>query len=137
MIRAMTARVLSRSDLVVLIGGAASVALAGVTRYANVPAVVAFVASALAVAVLASLVARSVEQLGDRFGAGATGVLQSAPGNLRELFIGFFALQAGLVGVVQAAIIGSILSNILLVLGLSFVVGGLKNGVQHFDSERA
>src|SRR5262249_32467509 len=124
-------------DLVVLIGGVVSVALAGVTRYANVPAVVAFAASALAVAVLASLVARSVEQMGDRFGAGATGVLQSALGNLPELFIGFFALRAGLVAVVQAAIIGSILSNALLVLGLAFVVGGLRHGTQVFSSHRA
>src|SRR3954451_11175979 len=91
----------------------------------------------VAVALLASVVGRCVEQLGDRFGAGATGVLQSALGNLPELFIGFFALQAGLVAVVQAAIIGSILSNILLVLGLAFIVGGLKHGVQRFDSERA
>src|SRR3954465_2044631 len=99
-------------------------------HYGKMPAVLAFVVAGVAVAMLASLVGRSVEQLGDRFGAGATGVLQSALGNLPELFIGFFALQAGLVGGVQAAIIGSILSNILLVLGLSFVVGGLKNGVQ-------
>jgi Ca2+:H+ antiporter len=78
-----------------------------------------------------------VEQLGDRFGPGATGVLQSALGNLPELFIGIFALRAGLIGVVQAAIIGSILSNALLVLGLAFLVGGLRNGEQRFDSARA
>jgi len=101
------------------------------------PAVAAFVVAGGAVALLASLVGRSVEQLGDRFGPGATGVLQSALGNLPELFIGFFALKAGLVAVVQAAIIGSILSNILLVLGLAFVVGGLKHGTQRFDSDRA
>jgi Ca2+:H+ antiporter len=128
---------LSRSDVLVLAGGTAAVAAAGVTRYTGVPAVAAFVVAGAAVALLASVVGRSVEQLGDRFGPGATGVLQSALGNLPELFIGFFALQAGLVAVVQAAIIGSILSNILLVLGLSFVVGGLRNGVQRFDSERA
>jgi Ca2+:H+ antiporter len=128
---------LSRSDVVVLAGSAAAVAAAAVTRYTNVPAVLAFVVAGLAVALLASVVGRSVEQLGDRFGAGATGVLQSALGNLPELFIGFFGLKAGLVAVVQAAIIGSILSNILLVLGLSFVVGGLRHGVQRFDSDRA
>jgi Ca2+:H+ antiporter len=128
---------LSRSDVVVVAGGAVAVAAAGVTHYAGAPAVLAFVVAGLAVALLASVVGRSVEQLGDRFGAGATSVLQSALGNLPELFIGFFALQAGLVAVVQAAIIGSILSNILLVLGLGFVVGGLRNGVQRFSSERA
>src|SRR5499427_584550 len=96
-----------------------------------------FVSAAIAVALLASLVGRSVDRLGNRLGAGATGVLQSALGNLPELFIGFFALRAGLVGVVQAAIIGSILSNALLVLGLAFVVGGLKNGSQRFAAGTA
>ena len=133
----MTSRVLERSDVVVLSASVVAVAAAGVTRYGGFPAVLAFVVAAVAVALLASVVGRSVEQLGDRFGPGATGVLQSALGNLPELFIGFFALKAGLVAVVQAAIIGSILSNILLVLGLAFVVGGLKHGVQRFDSERA
>src|SRR6266508_2210561 len=93
--------------------------------------------AAIAVALLASLVARSVEQLGDRFGPGGTGVLQSALGNLPELFIGFFALRAGLVEVVQAAIIGSVLGNALLVLGLAFIVGGLRHGTQRFSSHRA
>src|ERR1700733_13808976 len=128
---------LIRSDRVILGLGGGLVALAGVAHYAGLNAVLAFVIAGAAVCVIASLVGRSVEQLGDRFGAGLTGVLQSALGNLPELFIGFFALQAGLVAVVQAALIGSILSNILLVLGLSFVVGGLKNGTQRFDSERA
>jgi Ca2+:H+ antiporter len=123
--------------VVVLSASVAAVVAAGVTRYGGSPAVLAFVVAAVAVALLASVVGRSVEQLGDRFGPGATGVLQSALGNLPELFIGFFALKAGLVAVVQAAIIGSILSNILLVLGLAFIVGGLKHGVQRFDSNRA
>jgi Ca2+:H+ antiporter len=133
----MSSRILSRSDTLVLLGSVVAIAAAGVTRYAGAPAVLAFLVAGVAVALLASVVGRSVEQLGDRFGPGATGVLQSALGNLPELFIGFFALQAGLIAVVQAAIIGSILSNILLVLGLSFVVGGLRNGTQRFDSDRA
>src|SRR3954471_25004681 len=133
----MSSGVLSRSDISVLAGSVVAIVAAGVCRYAGAPAIVAFVVAGAAVALLASVVGRSVEQLGDRFGPGATGVLQSALGNLPELFIGFFALKAGLVAVVQAAIIGSILSNILLVLGLAFVVGGLKHGVQRFDSERA
>jgi Ca2+:H+ antiporter len=95
------------------------------------------VVSAAAVCVLAALVGRSVEQLGDRFGPGATGVLQSALGNLPELFICIFSLKAGLVDVVRAALVGSILANLLLVLGLAFVVGGLKHGTQQLGSERA
>jgi Ca2+:H+ antiporter len=127
-----------RSDYVILIGGAIAVVLAGLTHFAAVGGtVVPFVCSALAVTLLAALVGRSVDQLGDRFGPGATGVLQSALGNLPELFIALFALKAGLVGVVQAALIGSILANLLFVLGLCFIVGGLKHGTQRLDSERA
>jgi Ca2+:H+ antiporter len=126
-----------RSDWVIMLGGGAFVLLAGILHFADGNAVLSFAASAAAVTLLAALVGRSVEQLGDRFGPGATGVLQSALGNLPELFIALFALQAGLVAVVQAALIGSILANLLLVLGLCFVAGGLKHGVQKLDSERA
>jgi Ca2+:H+ antiporter len=129
--------VLVGSDKVILGGSAALCVLAGVAHYAEWPSVLAFVVSAGAVAVLASLVGRSVEQLGDRFGPGATGVLQSALGNLPELFICIFALNAGLVDVVRAALVGSILANLLLVLGLAFLVGGLKHGTQQLGSERA
>ncbi|TCJ22737.1 calcium/proton exchanger [Nocardioides jejuensis] len=126
-----------RSDLVMLGGGAVATALAGVAHYAGWVGWLTFVLAAVAVGLMASIVGLAVEQLGDRFGPGATGVLQSALGNLPELFICLFALKAGLVEVVQAAIIGSILSNLLLVLGLAFVVGGLKHGSQKIDSGRA
>ena len=98
--------VFDRSDRAILGVGAAAVVGAGLARYGGGGAVVAFGSSALAMALLASLVGRSVEQLGDRFGPGATGVLQSALGNLPELFISLFALKAGLVAVVQAAKLG-------------------------------
>ncbi|RNL79415.1 calcium/proton exchanger [Nocardioides marmorisolisilvae] len=126
-----------RSDLVVIGGGAGLCVLAGIAHYGNWNSVVSFLVSAAAVCLLASLVGRSVEQLGDRFGPGATGVLQSALGNLPELFICIFALKSGLVDVVRAALIGSILANLLLVLGLAFLVGGLKHGTQKLGSERA
>jgi Ca2+:H+ antiporter len=131
------ARTFVRSDYIVICGGAVTVVLAALTRFAGGPAVTAFLCAALAVTLLASLVGRCVQQLGDRFGPGATGVLQSALGNLPELFIALFALRAGLVQVVQAALIGSILANLLLVLGLCFLVGGLRHGPQKLDSERA
>ncbi|MDN5782271.1 MAG: calcium/proton exchanger [Luteimonas sp.] len=134
---ARASRTFVASDHIILWGGAMSVVLAGVTRFVGGGAVLAFACSAVAVALLASLVGRSVEQLGDRFGPGATGVLQSALGNLPELFIALFALKAGMVAVVQAALIGSILGNLLLILGLSFLVGGLKHGTQKLDSQRA
>jgi Ca2+:H+ antiporter len=126
-----------RSDKVILIGSLVAIAAAAVAHYGGWNSVLAFVVSAAAVCLLASLVGRSVEQLGDRFGPGATGVLQSALGNLPELFICIFALRAGLNEVVRAALIGSILANLLLVLGLSFLVGGLRHGTQKLGSERA
>lgn len=118
-------------------GGLAFVVIAGLAHYAGWNSVVTFVVAAIAVCLLASLVGRSVEQLGDRFGPGATGVLQSALGNLPELFICIFSLKAGLVDVVRAALVGSILANLLLVLGLAFLVGGLRHGTQQLGSERA
>ncbi len=130
-------KVFIKSDLIILIAGAIAVICAGVFYYFQVNPVLAFFTSAAAVALLAALVGRSVEQLGDRFGPGATGVLQSALGNLPELFIAIFALRAGLTNVVKAALAGSILSNLLLVLGLSFFVGGLKHGTQKLGSSRA
>ncbi len=90
----------------------------------------------MALAALDTVVGHATEQLGGRLGAGATGVLQSAIGNMPELFVGIFALRAGLVAVVQAAVIGSILANSLLVLGLAMLVGGLKHGTQRFSSDQ-
>lgn len=133
MMTRMTA-VLIRSDKLLIFGGVAICAVAGLAHYGGWPHLVGFVVSALAVTILASLVGLAVEQLGDRFGPGATGVLQSALGNLPELFICIFALKAGLVDVVRAALIGSILANLLLVLGLAFLVGGLRHGPQKLGS---
>ncbi len=113
---------------IALIGG--TVALA--TKLAGGSPTITFVASAVALAGLAGLVGEGTEQLGGRFGPGLTGVMQSALGNLPELFIGIFSLRAGLVVVVQSALIGSILANSLLVLGLAFFLGGLKHGVLTF-----
>jgi Ca2+:H+ antiporter len=96
--------------------------------------VAVFVVAAITLAGLAALVGEGTEQLGSRFGPGTTGVLQSALGNLPELFISLFALREGLVVLVQTALVGSILGNSLLVLGLAFVAGGLKNGRQVFDA---
>ena len=99
--------------------------------------VVAFATTAVALAALARLVGHATEQLGSRLGSGGAGVVQSALGNLPELFIALFALDKGLVEVVQAALVGSILANSVLVLGIAFAVGGIRNGVQRFNSERA
>ncbi|MFL5964837.1 MAG: calcium:proton antiporter [Gaiellaceae bacterium] len=99
--------------------------------------VTTFIVTAVALAALARTVGHATEQLGSRLGSGAAGVVQSALGNLPELFIALFALNKGLVTVVQAALVGSILANSILVLGIAFLAGGLRNGVQRFNSNRA
>ena len=106
-----------------------------ILTFATANPVLVFLIRAIALATLASVVGQATEQLGNYMGPGATGVLQSAIGNLPELFVSFFALQAGLVTVVQFALVGSILANSLLVLGLAFVIGGIKHGTQKFMSE--
>ena len=133
--RAEQPALLTRRDRTMLTITVAATAAAGVLHFAGMNAVVAFVVAALALAMMASLVGRSVEALGDRLGPNATGILQTALGNLPELFVIMFALKAGLFGVVKATIVGSILSNALLVLGLAFVVGGLKHGRQRFAAD--
>lgn len=126
---------LTGRDRVMIAITVSAAVLAGVLHYGHLNEVMAFVVAGLALATLASLVGRSVEALGDRLGPAATGILQTALGNLPELFVILFALKAGLFGVVKATIVGSILANVLLVLGMAFVVGGLKHGRQRFAAE--
>ncbi len=126
---------LTRNQGLTIAGALAITTLAGILFYVDAGAVLVFVISGAALGILASLVGLATEQLGARLGPAATGILQSALGNLPELFVGFFSLRAGLIEVVQAALVGSILANSLLVLGLAFLVGGLRNGTQHFATE--
>ncbi len=107
-----------------------------VLTFASANAVLIFLISAVALATLATVVGNATEQLGNYMGPGATGVVQASVASMPELFVGFFALRAGLVTVVQSALVGSILANTLLILGLAFLFGGLKNGTQRFHSER-
>jgi Ca2+:H+ antiporter len=128
----------SRSDWRLIVLTVVAAVAAGVSYYAKLGGTVApFVVAAIALALLASLVGRSVEALGDRLGAGATGVVQSALGNLPELFVVLFALRDKLYDVATATIVGSILANVLLVLGLAFLFGGIKHGPQRFAGEAA
>jgi Ca2+:H+ antiporter len=110
-----------------MLGGvvAATVA-AGVLRYAGGPDLVAFALATVALAGLAWVVSFATEEVGRRFGPAATGVMQSTLGNLPEFFVVVFALNAGQVTVAKTSILGSILANALLVLGLAIVVGARK-----------
>ncbi|MBO0692594.1 MAG: hypothetical protein J2P58_06835, partial [Acidimicrobiaceae bacterium] len=80
-------------------------------------------------------VGEAVGALGERVGPSITGLTQATLGNLPELFVGIFALNRGLPGVVRSALVGSVLGTVLLVLGCAFAAGGFRFGVQRFDPE--
>jgi Ca2+:H+ antiporter len=127
----------TRRDLVELGLAAVLVVAAATAHFADATPVLSFVLAAVAIAMLARLVGAATDQLGSRLGSSVAGVVQSALGNLPELFIALFALHDGLTGVVQSALVGSVIANSVLVLGIAFFVGGVRNGTQRFDSPRA
>src|ERR1700740_3164027 len=110
-------------------------ALAAVANYGKWAAVPRFAGATLALGGLAWIVSFATEQLGERFGPAITGLLQSTLGNLPELFVVIFALDKGEKVVAQTAIVGSILANALLVLGLVIVVGSARSeaGIMRFS----
>lgn len=103
--------------------------------HGGLSSVPAFILAAAALSLLAMVVGLGTEKLSTRLNPGATGVIQSTLGNLPELLVCIFSLRAGLVEVVKGALVGSILANSVLVLGIAFLVGGLKHGTQRFRSE--
>ena len=128
-------RALTRRQGITIVLSAALVAASGSLSASGAAEVPRFAVSALALAALAALVGESLDQLGQRMRPGPTGLLQASLGNLPELLFSVFALRAGLVRVVQAALIGSVLGNLLLVLGLAFVSGAARLGTQKFEPE--
>jgi Ca2+:H+ antiporter len=88
---------------------------------------VTFFVSALGVIPTAALMGRATEELAERSGPGVGGLLNVTFGNAPELIIALFALGSGLHEVVKASLVGSVLGNILLVLGASMLVGGIRN----------
>ncbi len=92
-----------------------------------------FISSALAIIPLAALMADLTDQLRSRLGSSWGGLINVTFGNATELIISIFAIYDGLLNVVKANITGSIIMNLLLVLGLSFFLGGLKYQRQEFD----
>jgi Ca2+:H+ antiporter len=128
-------RALSSFERLALAGIALATAVAGFAHYGGWAPVPSFALATIALAGLAWLVSFATEQLGERFGPGVTGMLQSTLGNLPELFVVIFALQKGQLIVAQTAIVGSILANAMLVLGLVIVVGARRSpdGVMRFS----
>ena len=103
----------------------------------HVDETVLFLVSAAGILGLAWVVGLSTERLGSLTGPQVGGILNATFGNIAELIIAFFALQAGLIDVVKASITGSIIGNLLLVLGASVLVGGLRHGTQTFSQRIA
>jgi Ca2+:H+ antiporter len=104
-----------------------------VARVLNVWPEVQFFTSALAVIPLAGVMSEATEELSLHTGPRLGGLLNATLGNAAELIITLFAIHAGLIELAKASITGSILGNVLLILGFSMLVGGLKNGEQRFN----
>ena len=115
---------------IVALGG-----LAALAHYDHWTAVAAFAVATLALAGSAWVVSFATEQVGERLGPAATGLLQATLGNLPELFVVVFALRAGELAVAQSAIVGSLFATSLLILGLVLIMGSLRSGdsVMRFD----
>jgi Ca2+:H+ antiporter len=104
-------------------------------RVLGADATLTFGLSAVTILALAYLLGHATEQLGAAAGPRIGGIMNATVGNIGEIIIAGFLIAAGEIEVVQVSITGSIVGNLLLVLGASLVVGGLKNGVQSFDAQ--
>jgi Ca2+:H+ antiporter len=99
------------------------------------PGVAVFLTAGIAIVPLAWFLGLGTEEIGKHAGPGVGGLLNATFGNATELIIAVFALTAGLVDVVKASLTGSIIGNLLLVLGLSMFAGGLRHRTQSFSRE--
>ncbi|HUO53013.1 MAG TPA: calcium/proton exchanger [Gemmatimonadaceae bacterium] len=115
----------------------AAVPAAAIAHWAGAPDLAVFALSAIAILPLSALLGDATEHLAARVGPVAGGVVNASLGNLAELIIGVLALRAGMVDLVKASITGSILGNLLLVLGASQLAGGLRHRVQRFSRHLA
>jgi Ca2+:H+ antiporter len=106
-------------------------------RAASVSGQIVFVVAAIALAALAWALAQATDQAGESAGPRASALLNATFGNLPEVVIVVLAIRAGLEDIARASIIGSVIGNVLLILGLSLVVGGWKNGTQTFTERVA
>jgi Ca2+:H+ antiporter len=110
--------------------------LAGVANYVPFAATPRFLIATLALMGLAWMVSLGTEQVGVHYGPAVTGVMQATLANLPEFFVVIFALNAGELVIAQSAIVGSLLANALLVLGMVMIVGAWRapDGVMRFSS---
>jgi Ca2+:H+ antiporter len=113
------------------------VPLAALGAWFHWSGVVVFALAGLAIIPLAGLMGTATERLAERLGAGVGAFLNATFGNAAELIISIVALRAGLYDIVKASLTGSIIGNILLVLGLAIVAGGARRERQSFDRAAA
>jgi Ca2+:H+ antiporter len=106
-------------------------------EYAHAPDPWIFFSAALAIVPIAALIVRSTEQLATYTGDAVGGLLNATFGNAPELIIAFVALRAGLLDMVRASLVGAILANLLLALGVAFLVGGLRHRNQSYNPNAA
>jgi Ca2+:H+ antiporter len=111
--------------------------IAVILDVAGADALMIFAAAVLGVVPTAALMGKATDELADRSGPGIGGLLNVTFGNAPELIIACFALGRGLQEVVKASLVGSVLSNVLLVLGASMFFGGLRHSTQRFDPRTA
>src|SRR5262245_3224426 len=102
-------------------------------RIDGIAAPLVFFSAALAIVPIARLIVQSTEQVATRTGAAIGGLLNATFGNAPELIIATVALRAGMFDMVRASLIGAILANLLLALGVSFVLGGIKHRDQTYN----
>ena len=102
-------------------------------EYTHVPPPVIFFSAALAIIPIARMIVLATEQLAVRTGDAVGGLLNATFGNAPELIIALVALKAGYLDMVRASLIGAILANLLLTLGVSFLLGGIRYHDQHFN----
>ena len=106
-------------------------------RLHGIPAPVVFFSAALAIVPIAAMIVRATEQLSTRTGDAVGGLLNATFGNAPELIISLVALTAGYLDMVRASLVGAILANLLLALGIAFFTGGLRFHEQRFNPNAA
>lgn len=109
----------------------------GLEHLAHVSAPVLFFMAAMSIVPIAAQIVGATEQLSHRTGDAIGGLLNATFGNAPELIIAFVALKAGLLEMVRASLVGAILANLMLALGVSFLLGGLRYHEQRFNQTAA
>src|SRR5213596_3769938 len=92
-----------------------------------------FFSAALAIVPIAALIVHATEQIATRTGDAIGGLLNATFGNAPELIISLVALRAGYLDMVRASLVGAIIANLLLALGMAFLLGGLRHHDQRFN----